>query len=498
MNPISLCRTGRAAGVLVALLLAAGASVGASEEIPSSQDEPGESVVPAIISEPFFGDLPAIRERGILRALVSFSRTDFFLEGPRPRGVFVEMLDIYRAHLNEGRGSGQLPVAIKYVVVPFADLLPALLDGRGDIAVANLTLTPEREAIVDFAAGAHGSVDELLVTHRSVNDVRSLEDLAGRRIVVLAGSSYAEHLHALNRLFEAEGLATIEIREAASELATEDLLEMVNSGVIDMTVADDYRALLWQRVLADVVVREDVAINTGGTLGWAVRKGNPELLASLREIATELKRGTLIGNTLINRYYDNTRWITNPLADAKRRKYERLAGIFRKYGEQYDINWRALAAQAYQESGLDQGAEGPNGARGIMQLLPSTAADPNVGIANIDGIDDNIHAGARYMAFLRDHYFSDEGIEEWDQLAFAWAAYNAGPARVARMRERARSLGFDPNRWFGHVEHAAFAVAGLGPVRYVRNVYRYYLTYLMIEEAGGDALGSPAPPAVGD
>ena len=190
MTPIARCRTGHAAGVLVALLLAVCPTSGVGERPASAKDEAAESVVPAIISEPFFGDLPAIRDRGILRALVSFSRTDFFLEGPRPRGVFVEMLDIYRAHLNEGRAPGQLPVAIKYVVVPFADLLPALLDGRGDIAVANLTLTPEREAMVDFAAGAHGSIDELLVTHRSVDDVHSLEDLAGRRIVVPRLSLY--------------------------------------------------------------------------------------------------------------------------------------------------------------------------------------------------------------------------------------------------------------------------------------------------------------------
>ena len=232
-----------------------------------------------------------------------------------------------------------------------------------------------------------------------------------------------------------------------------------------------------------------VAINRGGTLGWAVRKENPALLASLREIADELKSGTLIGNTLVNRYYDNTRWITNPLSELKRQKLERLAGMFRKYGRQYDIDWLALAAQGYQESGLDQNATGPRGARGIMQLLPSTATDPNVDIPDIDNVDDNIHAGARYMAFLRDRYFSDENITEADRLAFSWAAYNAGPARVARMRERAAALGFDPDRWFGNVEHAALAVAGLGTVRYVRNIYRYYLTYRMVGRARGEAVG---------
>ena len=483
---------------MLALLAVTLSATAAVDEAPAVDDTASEAVVPAIISEPFFGDLPEIRKRGILRALVSFSRTDFFLEGARPRGVFVEMLEIYRKRLNEQLPPKHLPITIKYVVVPFAELIPALLDGRGDVAVANLTITPERQALVDFAPGTQGAVDELLVTHESVGDIRSLEDLAGRTVHVLAGSSYAEHLRALNRRFASEGRVAINIREAAPQLATEDLLELVNSGAMDITVADDYRARLWQRVLPHLVVREDIAINRGGTLGWAVRKGNPKLLESLREVTATLQRGTLLGNTLLNRYYENTRWITNPLTDSRRRKLARLASIFKKYGKEYGIDWLALAAQAYQESGLDQAARGPRGGRGVMQVLPSTAADPNVAVSDIDSVDGNIHAGARYLAFLRDRYFSDEDISDADRLAFAWAAYNAGPARVAQMRERARKLGFDPNRWFGNVEHAAMALAGLGPVRYVRNIFRYYLTYHMIGDARGDLLGTSPPATVAD
>ena len=397
-------------------------------------------VLPEVIAEPFDGDLPAIRERGILRALVSFSRTDFFLEGARPRGIHVEMLEILGKHLNADVSRNELSLAIKYVVVPFAELIPALLAGRGDIAVGNLTITPEREMLVDFAAGAEGRVDELLVTHMDVDDIETVDDLAGRTVHVLAGSSYAEHLRTLSKRLQRDGLRAIDVREADPTLATEDLLEMVNAGVIRLTVADDYRAELWTRVLPRIRVREDVAVNEGGTIGWAVRKNNPELLASLREVSRRLQRGTLVGNTLVKRYYGSTRWITNPLTGKERRKLDRMSALFHEYGERYGFDWLALAAQGYQESRLNQSKKSPAGALGVMQILPSTASDPNVGIEGIDQLEANIHAGTRYLAFLRDRYFANEESGEADRLAFSWAAYNAGPARVQRMRDKAEEL----------------------------------------------------------
>lgn len=463
-------------GVCLAFSLASSAT---GTTAPEQLDD---LVLPEVLAAPFRGDLPAIRERGILRALVSFSRTDFFLEGARPRGIHVEMLEILRQRLNQKIKPGELSLAIKYVVVPFNELIPALLEGRGDIAVGNLTLTPERRALVDFAAGARGRVDELLVTHVDVDSIQDLEDLAGRTVHVLAGSSYAEHLRRLDTRLRAQGLAPVDVREAEPELATEDLLEMVNAGVIPLTVADDYRAELWARVLPRIRVREDIPVNVGGTIGWAIRKSNPELLARVRQVTEQLSQGTLIGNTLLERYYGNTHWITNPLAAAEHRKLERMSDLFREYGARYGFDWLALAAQGYQESQLDQTRKSPAGALGVMQILPSTASDPNVDIEGIERLEPNIHAGTRYLAFLRDRYFANAELRESDRLAFSWAAYNVGPARVRLMRAHAAELGFNPDRWFGHVEHAALALVGREPVRYVRNVYKYYVTYRMVGE----------------
>lgn len=465
--------------ILGLVVLLAGTGTHAGEPAASDAET---LIVPEVIRGKFVGDLPQIRERGILRALVSPSRTDFFLEGARPRGILVELLDQYIKTLNKGQKNSKLKVAVKYVIVPFNELIPALVEGRGDIAVANLTITPERAAQVAFVHGKENRIDELIVTNKDVAGIGSLDDLAGRTVKVLAGSSYAEHLRELNERLLAAGSKPVIIEEADPHLATEDLLEMANAGVIGITVADDYRARLWAQVLPDIVVHEEVKVNAGGTLGWAVRKENPELLESLAAAAPSLRAGTMIGNTLIKRYYQNTKWIKNPVSESERQKLERLVKLFQKYGSEYGFDWLALAAQGYQESTLDHSVRSHAGAVGIMQLLPSTAKDPNVAIPDISTEDANIHAGAKYLAFLRSRYFDDPALAEEDRLAFSWAAYNAGPANVKRMREKTKALGLDPNRWFGNVEHGALAVIGQETVQYVHNIYKYYITYKSLIE----------------
>jgi len=464
-------------GLLCVCVLVSEIAIAVSvDDGPSS----GEIVSPVVVSEKFTGDLETIRERGVLRALVSYSRTDFFLQGARPRGIMPELLREFEKQLNKGRKRNELHVKIHYAIVPFNRLIPALLEGEGDVAVAFLTVTPEREKLVNFATGSKGWVKELLVTHREVDGIATLEDLAGRTVHVLNGSSYAQHLRQFNETLRAAGKQPVTVQEADANLATEDLLELTNAGVIEMTVADHYRAEIWAKVLPDIVVRDDIRINEKGQLGWAIRKNNPQLLAVANAFAAKVRKGTLIGNTLMKRYFGHTRWIKNPLAESEREKLVKVVGLFRKYGEQYGFDWLAVAAQAYQESGLDHSAKSGAGAVGIMQLLPSTAKDPNVGISDIHELENNIHAGAKYVAFLRNRYFNDPAIEAADQLAFTWAAYNAGPANVTRMRKKTEALGLDPNKWFGNVELAALDMVGQEPVRYVSNIYKYYITYKLL------------------
>jgi len=468
-------RIGLYIGAAISLLLAALILPVAGAQ-PAQAADTSTLIRPAVVGETFTDDLADIRKRGVLRALVSFNRTDFFIDGARPHGVMPELLRELEKHLNAGLKRRDLHTQVHYVVVPFDRLIPALLEGKGDVAAAFLTVTPERERLVNFSSNK-GWVNEVVVTHKSVEGISSPRDLSGQVVYVLRGSSYAEHLRRLNRDLASAGAALVDVREADAHLATEDLLELVNAGVMDMTIADDFRADLWAKVLPDVRVLHDVTINEGGRIGWAVRKNNPQLLAAVNATGNKVRKGTTIGNVLMKRYFKSTRWIKNPISESERKRLREVVDLFKQYGEQYGFDWLAILAQAYQESGLDHSARSGAGAVGIMQLLPSTASDPNVGIPDIEVLANNIHAGAKYNAFLRKRYFNGPELEESDRVAFTWAAYNAGPARVRSMRRKAKKMGLDPNRWFGNVELAALAIVGQETVRYVSNIYKYYVAY---------------------
>ncbi|MGA7145810.1 MAG: transglycosylase SLT domain-containing protein, partial [Desulfobacterales bacterium] len=210
---------------------------------------------------------------------------------------------------------------------------------------------------------------------------------------------------------------------------------------------------------------------------WAVQKGNPKLLSSLNEFIKKNKKGTLLGNILFKRYYQNSKWIKNPTTETGRSKLKKLIGLFKKYGRQYHFNYLELSAQAYQESGLDNSKRSPTGAIGIMQVLPETAADRNINIKNIQKLDNNIHAGTKYLNFLRTRYFSNPKIGPADRVFFSWAAYNAGPAKIYKMRQVTRRRGFNPNKWFFNVEKIADELIGRETVDYVSDINKYYVAY---------------------
>jgi len=449
---------------------------------PVSAAELADVPVPGFTRERHTDDLRKIRQRKVLKALVTHSRTDFFLLNRRPRGLMYEMLREYEKQLNKGIRRESKKTRIVFVPVSFDQLIPALLEGRGDLAAALLTLTPEREKLVAFATKRKLIVNELVVSHKSVGNLKELRDLSGRRMYVLSGSSYAEHLRELNKRFEREKIKPVLIEEADSYLLTEDILELVSAGIVKLTVVDDFKAHLWAKVLPNLVVHENLKVKEANQVGMAVRKNNPELRKHLENFLARTDKGTLMGNVLFSRYYENTRWIKNPTSAIERKKLDRYIELFRKYGKQHKFDYLAVAAQAYLGSNLDHGKKSAGGAVGIMQLLPSTAADPNVDVPNIEEVENNIHAGVKYLAFLRNRYFSDPALTPENRIAFTWAAYNAGPAKVQKMRELATKMGLDSNQWFNHVELAAGRIVGRETVKYVADIYKYYVAYSLAEK----------------
>lgn len=428
-------------------------------------------------------DLPEIKQRKFLRALVIYGRTDFtILPNGRAQGVQVELLSKFETLLNKGVKREVDRTRIVYIPTTPGRILEDLNAGKGDIAATLLTATPGRMKKVDFVTDGVMRVNEIVVTHKSVGGIERLQDLAGREVHILQNSHFAEHFAALNQRLLAQELPPVKITEVDSHLSIEDLLEMLNAGVIKVTVVDDFKVRLWARVLPDIRLHEQVVLKSGTQIGWAIRKNNPVLRKQLEAFRKMVKKGTLLGNILFKRYFGNTKWIRNPIAESERSKFRRVIGIFEKYAQRYGFDALSAVAQAYQESRLDHSRKSHRGAVGIMQLLPSTAADPNVGIPDISSLEDNIHAGVKYLAFIRDRYFSDPAISDEDRLAFSWAAYNAGPGRVRQMRRKAEQLGLDPNAWFGNVEIAAARIVGNETVTYVRNIFKYYIAYTLIRQ----------------
>jgi membrane-bound lytic murein transglycosylase MltF len=463
----------------------------AEEQHLSNVNAPSESVQPrppeppalvAEMMEPFHGDFDAMIEDRVIRVLVTYNRTNFFLDGGSQRGISADALHEFEKELNKELRLGRRSLHVAAIPVLRDQLITFLEQGRGDMAVASLTITPERAERVSFTVPAARNVSELVVTGPRTPEIKTIEDLAGKKVFVRPSSSYWESLQELNSSFRNRGLDQIEIAAASEYLETEDILEMVNAGLTDITIADDYLARFWSQIFTNLIFRDDLSIATGRDIGWAVRRDAPELLKRVNRFVNSNREGRLLGNMLFKRYLEDTKYVRNALAETDRQRLEKVIDLFEKYGDTYDFDYLMIAAQGYQESGLDQSVVSRAGAIGIMQILPSTAADKSVGIPDISTADNNIHAGTKYMRYIADHYFDDPAIDEVNRTLFAFASYNAGPNRIRRLRAKAAESGYDPNVWFRNVEVVVANDVGREPVRYVSNIFKYYTVYSLLAE----------------
>lgn len=253
---------------------------------------------------------------------------------------------------------------------------------------------------------------------------------------------------------------------------------MLNAGLIPLTVVDRHKALFWKQVFPNIQVHQNIILRNEGNIGWAVRNNSPQLLALLNEFINKNRQGSKLGNTILLRYLKDARYVKNAAAQKERRKFLTMVEIFRKYGDRYDVDWLLMAAQGYQESRLNQSVRSHVGAIGVMQVMPSTGKELKVG--DIKQLDPNIHAGVKYMRWMIDRYYGDEPMTQLDKALFSFASYNAGPARIARLRADTKKRGFDPNVWFGNVEYLAAEKIGSETVSYVSNIYKYYIAYRLI------------------
>ena len=463
-----------------------GATVPAASEDAPLPPPAFESALPegvrSQIATPFKGDFDAMVARRMIRVGVTFNRTFYFVDNGVQRGVAYEFGKLFEDELNK-KLKTELATKINVVFVPLPrDLLGrALTEGRVDLVIAQVTIRPELQALVDFTIPTRTNVNEVVVTGPGAPAIASADDLSGKDVYARKDSKYYESLVALDTALKAKGKAPAVILEIPGNLEDDDVLEMVNAGIIPISVVDDYMAAFWQKIFTDVTVHDAVALRTGASLAVPIRKGSPKLLAELNGFLSKYGLGTAFGNMMEKRYLASTKYAKQATSPDGRKKYAALAETFRKYSDQYEMDYLLMAAQGYQESQLDQNAKSHVGAIGIMQLMPATGKDMKVG--DIMETEANIHAGVKYMRFMIDQYFKDEPMDRLNKGLFALASYNAGPGRVRQLRRETEKRGLDPNIWFGNVEQIASERIGRETVTYVSNIYKYYIAYrLLVEE----------------
>jgi membrane-bound lytic murein transglycosylase MltF len=457
-----------------------------TEEEGDAVSDPAESLLPT--NSPWLGDFDGMRKRRQIRMLVPFSKTYYFIDkGGEQFGMTYELGKAFEDWINKKYKIKSLRIHVIFIPVPRDRLVSGVADGIGDIAAGNLTVTPERSKLVDFSDPLAVNVREVIVTGPRAPPLTSIEELAGKEIMVRPSSSYFEHLKSLSASLEAAGHAALVLTPLDEDLEDEDILEMVNAGLLPWAVVDEHKANPWADVFTNIVIRSDLAVNEGGEIAWAMRKDSPLLRQEIDEFVARHKIGTTFGNMLKNKYLGSSEYAKRATSDNDMEKFEALIDIFRKYGDQYGFDYLMIAAQGYQESGLDQSARSHRGAVGIMQILPSTAAHPSVGITDIDkSAENNVHAGTKYLRLLIDKYLDDPAIDDKNRLLLAFAAYNAGPRNLRKFRRVAEQSGLDPNVWFHNVEHAAAKVAGRETVQYVSNIYKYYIAYRLVRERSAE------------
>lgn len=428
-------------------------------------------------------DLDEMLKQRSIRALVIVNRIGFFYLDGKPQGIQYEALQEFEKFVNEKEKTGRLPVRVDFLPMRPDQLEGALTQGIGDIIAQGIAITPEREQRVAFSDPIQKDTSQEVVTGASLTNISSFDDLAGKPIYVNPLTVYYDNLKKISDSRQKAGKPALDIRAADKYLFDDDLVEMVNAGLIPATVTTKSRADLWSQVLTNIKPHPELIVASGVDIGWVMRKNNPQLKELLNEFVAVHAAGTSFGNTLLRRYLQNTKWITNSTSAAELQKFNGYVQYFKEYAQEYNFDYLMLAAQGYQESRLEQSKRSSVGAVGVMQVMPKLAASNPIDIPDVNYAGANIHAGVKMLRNIADTYFNEPGIDPLNKTLFTFASYDAGPNRIVRLRKKAQEDGLDPDQWFGNVELEVAKDVGQETVNYVSDIYKYYVAYKLTLEA---------------
>lgn len=430
--------------------------------------------VPAIWS----GSYSEMIQRGEIRVAVPYDRTIYINDKGTPRGLSVEIAKglgkwINAKHATQLRGRA---VTIKLVPTMSAELLTSLTSGHADIALGDIGLYEpipnSQDLIINHASEGE---QEVLVTGPSSPPLQKMTDLSGQTVYGSRNTNFHTTLSTLNKELRRDGKLPVNLISPLGDLDDEDLLEMLNAGLISYVIVGDWKFKLWQSIYKNIVMHEDLAAKDAGWVGWVVRANNQDLNDDLRGFYQSddfVKSRTAFRQ---EDYKEHLKGLKDPIDKTAWARFESMKPLFDRYGAEYKLNPLFIASLGFQETLLNQNAVSAVGAIGVMQLMPATGM--SLGVGDIHLLDPNIHAGADYMSQLISKYFPDAQFDGNNRSLFAVASYNIGPNNVAKARDQAKQFGFDPDRWFGNVEFIATERMGYEPMIYVRNVYKYYMSY---------------------
>ncbi|MFI8739747.1 transglycosylase SLT domain-containing protein [Stutzerimonas zhaodongensis] len=417
-------------------------------------------------------DLADIRRSGVLRVLVNQSRNSSGEVKGEPIGVEYVRLRAFEQYLN--RGSKGTPISLKIIPKAKDQLLGALQRGEGDLVAPGEILPQGAARRISRSRAVIAQVPMVLVSRQGGPRYKSFEQLSGRSLALSAGSAAGPALEKLNRSLMQAGRAPIAVEWVDPTLAVEDVLEMVQAGVYPATVVEQPIAERWAKVLPKLRIESQLTLGDPADMHWFVQKDAGMLSASVDRFLQTYSAPDNQDAAFV-RVYRRLYRVQYPLDRVGRQRLEKVRPTLQRHAQQQQIDWLNLAALAFKESTLDPSARGAGGATGLMQVTPATAR--SMGVKDIGQLDNNVLASAKYLANIRQTFFSSPRLNERERMAFVLAAYNLGPQRVQSLRAEARRRGLNPDQWFFQVERVAMSSMGMGVVSYVNAVNKYYLAY---------------------
>ncbi len=388
-------------------------------------------------------------------------------------GIEYHRLRAFEQYLNDHARDGQ-EISLKIIPKAKDQLLGALQRGEGDLVAPGELLDVQSAHAVSTSEPIVSNVPLLLVGIKGERRFTRLEQLSGKTLALPAGSAAGESINPINQKLALHKLPPIKIEWVDPSLAVEDVLEMVQGGIFHLTIVEQPIAERWSKILPKLRFDRQVAISEPGKEYWFVRRDASMLRASIDRFLQGYKTPS-DQDVAFLRIYRRLYQVHYPLARADRQRLEKLRPVLQKHAREQGMDWLNLAALAFKESALEPSARGGSGPTGLMQITPSAAQ--RVGVNNIQSVDSNVQAGAKYLALIRRKFFASPKLNERERMAFVLAAYNIGPERVQGMRAEARRRGLNPNQWFFQVERIAMEQVGMGPVSYVNSVNKYFLAY---------------------